>query len=262
MITKKDLPVSEAMRRELQDFWESKRMEGKLVILRGIPDILRDDYLNSSLPFPDRAVKNIGVEPATWRLPLSIICSIVAQEAVKGVDRSRIAVCYPWRAGLAFCFSFFRYKVGKHLHFGLKRDEKEPHKTAEVYLSLTEEKFNGHFDRVVIADPMLATGGSFFTIINNLKELGVTEEKITLASVISAPEGIYNLFQEYPKIKIITAVLDSHLNELGYIQPGLGDAGDKFFDRITINNFNSVKDIFSSAQWELLMDKINEANQN
>jgi len=259
---KDDLPVSEEIRQKLLDFSIEKQKSGNLVVLGGIPDILRHDYLNLALPLPDRAIKNVEIRSSAWRLALGVSCSLVAQATLcLTKDRRRVAVCYPWRAGLAFATSFFRHNVGKHLHVGLRRDENRPHKTAEVYLPLSlsafGRNFNGEFDQVIIADPMLATGGSFVTVIDQLLEFGVPEEKIMLASIITAPEGVYNLLHNYHKIKIITASLDSHLNELGYIQPGLGDAGDKFFDGLSLDDFKPIAAIFSSEEWKILREKIN-----
>lgn len=266
IIMKDDLPVSAETRKKLLDFSTEKQKNGSLVVLSGIPDILRHDYLNADLPLPDRAVKNIKVKSSAWRMALGVSCSLVAQSALRLTkDRRRVAACYPWRAGLAFAPSFFRHGVGKHLHVGLRRDENQPHKTAEIYLPLSlpasGRTFNDEFDQVIIADPMLATGGSFVTVIDQLLEFGVPEEKIILASIITAPEGVYNLLHDYPKIRIITAALDSHLNEFGYIQPGSGDAGDKFFDGIGLVDFRPIVSIFSSGEWRMLKEKIRAANQ-
>lgn len=265
IIMKDDLPVSAETRQKLLDFSIEKRQDSSLVVLNGVPDILRHDYLNLALPLPDRAIRNIEVRSSAWRLALGVSCSLVTQSVLcLAKDRRRVVACYPWRAGLAFAPSFFRHNIGKHLHVGLRRDESQPHKTAEVYLPLSlpasGRTFNDQFDQIVIADPMLATGGSFVTVIDQLLEFGVPEEKIILASVVTAPEGVYNLLRGYPRVRIITASLDSHLNELGYIQPGLGDAGDKFFDGLRLVDFKPIAAIFSSEEWRILKGKIKAAN--
>lgn len=82
---------------------------------------------------------------------------------------------------------------------------------------------------VFLLDPMLATGGSAATAIKVLKEHGVKEEKIIFLNLISCPEGIDKVMSQYPKIRIITAVIDSRLNKKFYIVPGLGDFGDRYF---------------------------------
>ncbi|MBU0666912.1 MAG: uracil phosphoribosyltransferase [Nanoarchaeota archaeon] len=82
---------------------------------------------------------------------------------------------------------------------------------------------------VFLLDPMLATGGSAGMAIKLLKEQGVLEEKIIFVTLISCPEGINRLRREYPNINIITACIDEGLNDKGYIVPGLGDFGDRYF---------------------------------
>ena len=80
---------------------------------------------------------------------------------------------------------------------------------------------------VIVLDPMLATGGSACDAISMLKDDGV--KKIKFISIISAPEGIKKLEELHPDVQIYTASIDEHLNDVGYIVPGLGDAGDRIF---------------------------------
>lgn len=79
----------------------------------------------------------------------------------------------------------------------------------------------------IIVDPMLATGGSMIATIDLLKEAGCKQIKVLV--LVAAPEGIKALEAAHPDIELYTAAIDSHLNENGYIIPGLGDAGDKIF---------------------------------
>ena len=79
----------------------------------------------------------------------------------------------------------------------------------------------------IIIDPMLATGGSLIATIDMLKEAGC--KHIIGLFLVAAPEGIANAMEAHPDIEIYTASIDSHLDENGYIIPGLGDAGDKIF---------------------------------
>jgi uracil phosphoribosyltransferase len=79
----------------------------------------------------------------------------------------------------------------------------------------------------LILDPMLATGGSAVATVDILKKWGV--EKIKFVGIIAAPEGIKNMQNHHPNIPIYIATIDDHLNENGYIVPGLGDAGDRQF---------------------------------
>ena len=80
---------------------------------------------------------------------------------------------------------------------------------------------------VIVVDPMLATGGSASAAIQFLKDDGV--KHIKLMSIIGAPEGVERMQKDHPDVDIFVAALDDHLNEHGYIVPGLGDAGDRIF---------------------------------
>ncbi|ODV10546.1 MAG: uracil phosphoribosyltransferase [Rubrivivax sp. SCN 70-15] len=91
------------------------------------------------------------------------------------------------------------------------------------------ERFVGHLDErtALIVDPMLATAGSMIATVDLLKSLGCTD--IRALVLVAAPEGIAALDAKHPDVRCWTAAIDSHLNEVGYIIPGLGDAGDKIF---------------------------------
>ena len=91
------------------------------------------------------------------------------------------------------------------------------------------ERFVGALDErlALIIDPMLATGGSLIATIDMLKRKGCPQ--IRAICLVAAPEGIARLQAKYPEVDIYVAAIDSHLNEHGYIIPGLGDAGDKIF---------------------------------
>lgn len=79
----------------------------------------------------------------------------------------------------------------------------------------------------IVVDPMLATGGSMIATIDLLKKAGCKQIKVLV--LVAAPEGLKALEEAHPDIELYTAAIDSHLNEKGYIIPGLGDAGDKIF---------------------------------
>lgn len=91
------------------------------------------------------------------------------------------------------------------------------------------EKFVGDLDErmALIIDPMLATGGSMVATIDMLKRAGC--KNVRALVLVAAPEGIRTVETAHPDVDIFTAAVDSHLNEQGYIIPGLGDAGDKIF---------------------------------
>ena len=106
---------------------------------------------------------------------------------------------------------------------GLYRDEKtlQPVQYYFKVQDLLEERM------IIAVDPMLATGNSSVAAINLLKEAGA--KNISFLCLLAAPEGVENMRKAHPDVKIVTAALDSHLNENGYIVPGLGDAGDRMF---------------------------------
>jgi uracil phosphoribosyltransferase len=106
---------------------------------------------------------------------------------------------------------------------GLVRNEETLQ--ADTYL----EKLVKELDQrlALIIDPMLATGGSMIATIDMLKKAGCKE--IRALVLVAAPEGIAAVEKAHPDVLLLTASIDSHLNEQGYIIPGLGDAGDKIF---------------------------------
>ncbi len=108
-------------------------------------------------------------------------------------------------------------------HIGIYRDE-ETLEPIEYYTSLPEES---EADVVFVLDPMLATGGSAVATVDMLKKLGI--KKIIFVGVIAAPEGVERLTNAHPDVPIYIASVDDYLNEIGYIVPGLGDAGDRQF---------------------------------
>ena len=111
-------------------------------------------------------------------------------------------------------------KVG---HIGLYRDP-ETLEPVEYYCKLPED---AEHRALFVLDPMLATGGSASAAINFIKQRGC--RNIRSVNLIAAPEGIARLQKDHPDVDIYVAALDEHLNEHGYIVPGLGDAGDRLF---------------------------------
>lgn len=111
-------------------------------------------------------------------------------------------------------------KVG---HIGLYRDP-ETLKPVEYYCKLPKDV--GERELIVV-DPMLATGGSSSAALTMLKEKGA--KSMILMCLVSAPEGIRLVNKEHPNVPIYVAAIDDHLNDKGYIVPGLGDAGDRIF---------------------------------
>ena len=108
-------------------------------------------------------------------------------------------------------------------HIGLYRD----HKTLQAveYYFKTPDKMEERL--VALVDPMLATGNTAIAATQRFKDSGAGE--IRFISLLAAPEGIANFTAAHPDVPLFTAAIDSHLNEHGYIVPGLGDAGDRMF---------------------------------
>ena len=111
-------------------------------------------------------------------------------------------------------------KIG---HIGMYRNE-ETLKPVKYYFKVPKDIVERE---VLILDPMLATGGSGCDAIQMIKEEGV--KKIKFLCIIAAPEGIKKMQEEHPDVQIYCAKIDERLNEIGYIVPGLGDAGDRIF---------------------------------
>ena len=148
----------------------------------------------------------------------------VAPATVKRLAGKKVAIVPILRAGLGMVDGMVSMipsaKVG---HVGLFRDPEtlEPVKYYYKMPPDIEER------EVIVVDPMLATGGSASAAIQFLKEDGV--KHIKLMCIIGAPEGIERMQADHPDVDIYVAAKDAHLNEHGYIVPGLGDAGDRIF---------------------------------
>lgn len=108
-------------------------------------------------------------------------------------------------------------------HLGLYRD----HATLKPVTYYNKLPAKPDMDVAVVLDPMLATGGSAIAAIDILKTAGTPSVKF--AGIIAAPEGVAALQAAHPDVPVFLAALDSHLNDVGYIVPGLGDAGDRQF---------------------------------
>ncbi len=157
--------------------------------------------------------------------PLSKREVITPLETTYGYKLSQQIILVPvLRAGLSFVNSFVEMipeaRVG---HIGLRRDE-ETLQPIEYYYKTPK---NLNISKVIILDPMLATGGSASAACSFLKERGASD--IILSCLISAPEGVKRMEEDHPEVPVYSASLDRELNEKGYILPGLGDAGDRTF---------------------------------
>jgi len=140
------------------------------------------------------------------------------------IDGKKLALVSILRAGNGLLDGVLELIPSARVGFvGLYRDE-ETLKPVQYYFKVPTELE----DRLVIAvDPMLATGNSSVAAIDLLKDAGA--KNIRFLCLLAAPEGIERMRQAHPDVPIVTAAIDSHLNEQGYIVPGLGDAGDRMF---------------------------------
>merc|ERR1712110_12510 len=109
----------------------------------------------------------------------------------------------------------------------IQRDESTKEKLPKLFYEKYPKDISNR--KAIICDPMLATGGSVCMAIKSLLARGIKEEDIIFLNVISCPEGIHRVTNDYPKLKVVTGMIDSHLNNQKFIVPGLGDYGDRFF---------------------------------
>jgi uracil phosphoribosyltransferase len=140
------------------------------------------------------------------------------------LDGKKLALISILRAGNGLLDGVLELIPGARVGFvGLYRDE-ETLQPIQYYFKVP----HGLKDRLVIAvDPMLATGNSSAAAVKLLKDAGASN--IRFMCLLAAPEGIVRMKEAHPDVPIVTASVDSHLNEKGYIVPGLGDAGDRMF---------------------------------
>ncbi len=148
----------------------------------------------------------------------------IAKCKAKMIAGKKLAIVPILRAGLGMVDGLLSLVPSARVgHIGLYRDHKtlEPH---EYYCKLPEDVKDRE---VILLDPMCATGGSASAAIDFIKQRGCTH--IKLMNIIAAPEGLKRLHEDHPEVPIFCACVDEKLNEIGYIVPGLGDAGDRIF---------------------------------
>lgn len=148
----------------------------------------------------------------------------ICKTTVKELKGRKMAIVPILRAGLGMVDGVLQLipaaKVG---HIGLYRDP-ETLKPVEYYCKLPADCAERE---VFVVDPMLATGGSSVAAIQMLKDKGC--KKIHFMCIIAAPEGVKAMQEAHPDVDVYIGALDDHLNDHGYIVPGLGDAGDRIF---------------------------------
>ncbi len=162
---------------------------------------------------------------ATADLALGPVDVVTPMGETKGQTlREKIGLVPILRAGLGMVEGVWEMMPGAEVwHIGLYRDERTL-RPVEYYNKLPVDPT---VQVCLIVDPMLATGGSAVATVNILKKWGA--QRIKFVGIIAAPEGIKALTAAHPDVDIHVAAVDDHLNEIGYIVPGLGDAGDRQF---------------------------------
>ena len=181
-------------------------------------------------------------EPKKFRELVRELAILLAYEATTDLETEPIQITTPMgqtsgrdlamgiglvpvlRAGLGMVEGIWEMMPGAEVwHIGLKRDER----TLQPMQYYANKPVAPRVQVCLILDPMLATGGSAVATCSLLKEWGVSH--IKYIGLIAAPEGIARLQAAHPDVAIHVGAIDDHLNEIGYIVPGLGDAGDRQF---------------------------------
>jgi uracil phosphoribosyltransferase len=163
------------------------------------------------------ATKDLATEEVEVSTPLETT-------TVQRISGKKVAICPILRAGLGMLDAVLSLIAGARVGFiGLYRDE-ETLQPVEYYVKLPNDI--GSRD-VILLDPMLATGRSTAYATSLVKEAGAAS--VRLIALIAAPEGVAHMQEEHPDVPIVVASIDRQLNEVGYILPGLGDAGDRLY---------------------------------
>jgi uracil phosphoribosyltransferase len=187
-------------------------------------------------------LRHIATEPKKFRELVRELSMLLCYEATRDLElidervetpmgqaagqklRTRIGLVPVLRAGLGMLEGVLEMvPTAQVWHIGLYRDERTLH-PVEYYNKLPTEPT---VQLSLVLDPMLATGGSATATVDILKRWGA--ERIKYLGLIAAPEGVARLSQAHPDVDIHVAVVDERLNDIGYIVPGLGDAGDRQF---------------------------------
>ena len=173
-----------------------------------------------------REISQLLAYEVTRELPMTTkpIDTPLEQMDAPTLDGKKLALVSILRAGNGLLDGILELIPSARVGFvGLYRDE-ETLQPVQYYFKVPTEME----DRLVIAvDPMLATGNSSVAAIDLLKKSGA--KNIRFLCLLAAPEGIARMKEVHPDVPIVTAAIDSHLNDQGYIVPGLGDAGDRMF---------------------------------
>jgi uracil phosphoribosyltransferase len=187
-------------------------------------------------------LRSLDTKPKKFRELVRELAILLCYEATTDLETEEVEVTTPMgqakgrdlkmgiglvpvlRAGLGMVEGIWEMMPGAEVwHIGLKRDER----TLQPMQYYANKPVQPRVQVCLILDPMLATGGSASATAALLKEWGV--KRIKYIGIIAAPEGIQKLQTDHPDVPIHIGAIDSHLNDIGYIVPGLGDAGDRQF---------------------------------
>jgi uracil phosphoribosyltransferase len=187
-------------------------------------------------------LRSVDTKPKKFRELIRELTMLLCYEATADLQVREIAVQTPMgtaggsalsdkiglvpilRAGLGMVHGIWEMMPGAEVwHIGLYRDERTL-KPVSYYNKLPTAPT---VQVCLVLDPMLATGGSAVATVDILKRWGA--ERIKFVGILAAPEGIQALRAAHPDVPIYVAQIDSHLNDIGFIVPGLGDAGDRQF---------------------------------
>ena len=157
----------------------------------------------------------------------SVVTPLDVEATCHCVEESSVLLVPILRAGLGLLDSFLELLPGaKVAHIGISRD----HVTLEArpYLDSVPEQVED-FERVIILDPMLATGNSITKALEIIVNKGYDPRRIVMANALATQQGIGQVQGKFPEMDIITGVIDPTMNDKAYIVPGLGDAGDRLY---------------------------------
>lgn len=187
-------------------------------------------------------LRNVTTEPKKFRQLIREVAILMAYEATEDLALSETTVESPMgsaqgyelkekiglvpilRAGLGMVDGIWEMMPGAEVwHIGLYRDEE----TLRPVFYYNKLPTSPTVQLCLVLDPMLATGGSAVAAVDMLKKWGA--ERIKFVGILAAPEGIERLQEAHPDVAIYIAKVDERLNDIGYIVPGLGDAGDRQF---------------------------------
>jgi uracil phosphoribosyltransferase len=173
-----------------------------------------------------RELSTLMAYEVTRNLPLREVPieTPVAKATGHMIDGKKVAFIAVLRAGIGLLDGMLEVVPGARVgHVGLYRDEQTLH-PVEYYLRLPRDMRERD---AIVVDPMLATGNSAVAALNRIK--ATNPRSLRFVCLVSCPEGIANVQRQHPDVPLFTAAIDQGLNDKGYIVPGLGDAGDRYF---------------------------------